>query len=108
MKDFFKKLGIKTKIIFGVLVGIASLLLYGFLKKKQDPKDFIEYKINKVKSEMELAQLEKDGQIKIEKIESLKKDESELRKKLSELEKLTPEERLSLEDLDEFFDKRGF
>lgn len=103
-----KALGFKIKIFLGVILGVLGLVLYGVARRKPDPKGMMEHRLTRLKSEMEIAKLEEKTEENLKKLESLESEEADLRKKLVELAKLTPEERVSLGDLDKFFDERGF
>lgn len=102
---------IKTKFqIFLLLIGtIFSAFLFFKMRGNFRLKRQIQYQLEKVRKETELLELEKDSQEKEKQLLSLKKQEQELLKKINLIEeKEIKGEEISLEELEDFFNKRGF
>ena len=113
MSKFIEKIksfGLEIKIIAAGIIGFLSFILYFFIKQKIKAKQHLEYELSKIESEKELVKLEGDANVKKEKLNNLKEKESEIRKKISIIEKAEKEQNrdIGLEELDDFFDSRGF
>lgn len=108
--EFLKNLSLRVKLIIGSIVGIISFVLYLFVRQKIRARDKMEYELNKVKSEINLTHLEKDSKEKKIKLQQLEKEEKLIREKIKFIEEKEVAEKrdVSLEELDAFFDKRGF
>ena len=107
--EFLKKIGLKIQLAFGAIVGIIGIVLFFFIKEKIKAKDHLEFELEKVKTEMEIARLDEKSEESIKKIEELTKEESKIRDKIRFIEeKEIKGEEVSIEELDKFFDKRGF
>lgn len=106
----FKTIGAKIKLVLGVIAGIFGFFLFFFVRQQIRAKEKVQYDLEKVTSEIELAKLETDSKERKKKIESLKEQEYLIREKIDYIEKVeTIEKReVSIEELDAFFDKRGF
>lgn len=106
---FLKKLGFRLKLFFGFIVGILTFIAYFAVRKSMSAKDKLKYELAKNKSELEIAHLEEKTELNDKKIETLKEKEKVIREKISILEeKERKNEDISLEELDKFFDDRGF
>jgi len=68
--NFFKKLGTKIKVIFGVLLGIFGFIAFFFVREKVRAKDQMAYDLERVESEIEIAHLRADSADKILEIEN--------------------------------------
>lgn len=108
--EFFKKIGLQVKIIFGAIAGFLGVLLFFFVRQKVRAKEHVQYELDRVKSEISITHLAEDSKEKEEKLEELKKEEVSIREKIEYIEKIEVEEKreVSIEELDAFFDKRGF
>lgn len=107
---FLNKISTQVKIFFGALIGIISFIGFLFIKQKIKLKDEMKYKLEKLKSDINLANLEADSEQKKQKIESLKKEEILIREKIKYIEEkeIVEKREVSLQELDDFFKKRGF
>ena len=108
--DFWKKISTKIKLIIAAIVSALGFVLFFFVREKIRAKDKMKYELAKVESELKIIHLESDSQEKKEKINKLKQEESLIREKIKYLENIEVKENreVSIEELDAFFDKRGF
>jgi predicted Holliday junction resolvase-like endonuclease len=105
----FKKIGLQTKAILGFIIFLISLYFFYTIRGKVRAKEHINYELSKVQSEIEIAHLEDDSVEKTTKIEELSKTEEQIREKIKYIkEQEVKGKEVSLEELDKFFDKRGF
>lgn len=107
--EFLKKIGLKVQIFLILLGGVLAAFLFLYLRGNFRLKKQMEYELSKVRKETELAELEKDAEIKKEKIAGLKEREVEIEEKIKIIEEREIKgEEISLEELEDFFAERGF
>ncbi len=106
--DFFKGLSLKIKLIFGAIIGIFSFIFMFVLQKRMNARQILELELKKIRTELEIERVQKDIDFNQEKIDALELQENEIRSQLEELEKLEVRDSVTDEELDEFFDDRGF
>jgi hypothetical protein len=80
--EFLKKIGLKVKVAFGAIVGLLGIVLFFFVRSKMRAKDHLEFELDRVKAEMEIAQLDKTSEESLKKIEELRVEESKIREKI--------------------------
>lgn len=108
-KGFFKKISLQVKVVFGLLAGIAGFILFSFVRDKILAREKMHYELERVKSEMKIANLGKDSSEKLKRIEDLKNEETLIREKIKfieEREAVSPK-KVSTEELESFFSDRG-
>ena len=110
LKVFFRRLSIKAKVIAGIIGAILAVFLYLLIQQKISAKKHIRYEIKKTEHEIELKNLEEWSNEREASLEDLKAKEGALRDKLKiiEEEEVKRGEPVSIEELDDFFDSRGF
>lgn len=108
--DFWKKISTKVKLIIAAIASALGFGLFFFVREKIRAKDKMKYELSKVRSEIKLAHLEADSIEKKQKMNELRKEEILIREKIKYLEDIEIKENreVSIEELDAFFDKRGF
>jgi hypothetical protein len=107
--EFFKKIGIKVKVIFGAITGFLGVVLFFFVRSKIQARDKLEFELERVKSEMEIARLDEKSEESLKKIEELHAEEGKIKDKIRFVEeKEIKGEKVSIEELDRFFNERGF
>lgn len=106
--NYLKKIGIKVKLFILFLFSIISFLIYLSISGKMKAKDKVKHDLAVMEAEIKLAELEKDSVEKVKKIEKLKESEAVIKEKIKVLEEMEfSGKEVSLEELDNFFDKRG-
>lgn len=110
---FLKQLGQKIKVILGVLAGLFGFILFYIIgvkvSEKIKAKDKMEYELARIESEKKITELQQNSEEKIIKLEELKAEEQVIREKIKVLQEYESQgQELSLEELDRFFDSRGF
>ena len=108
VKDFFCSLGIKVKLFFGAIVGIFGFVAIFLFRKNINSRQILELELEKIKKEIEIEKLQSEININDEKLLMLEGKEAELKKQIKELNEFKPREKVTEEELDEFFDDRGF
>lgn len=110
LKILLEKINLTAKAIIGIIASIAAFFLFFFIRSKVSAKKEMAYRLEKVKSEIKIAELEAESDSKKEKLEELKKEEEQIRLKIKYIEEKESSENrdVTLEELDDFFDSRGF
>lgn len=105
--EFIKKISLKFKIVLVIITSVIGAMLFFYLRNNLKAKKYLEYRLDVVKKETELAELEKDEKVKKEKIKDLKQEEKEIIKNIEILEKKENKgEEISPDELEDFFKKR--
>lgn len=108
--EWFKKLNIKLKIALGVLGLFLGMFLFLTLRKKFLAKDKLNYELAKNTHEIELTHLEKDEQVKRERLQTLQEEKEKILRQIDVVEAQEVElgREMSVEELEGFFNSRGF
>jgi hypothetical protein len=109
VKLFFSKISIEAKLIMSGAIAVVSFILIVVLRGKANTKSALEYELSKVKHDIEIGHLKKQDTKVDGKLSKLKEKEKELKEKIEFVKKKELKgENVTLEELDNFFDKRGF
>nr|BDD46254.1 hypothetical protein 86 [bacterium] len=108
--EWFKKLNIKFKMAFVVVGLFLAMFLFVTLKRRFTARSKLNFELARNTHEIELANLEADAKKKEEKLEALHKKEQDILRQLEAVEAKEAElgREMSVEELDSFFDSRGF
>jgi flagellar biosynthesis/type III secretory pathway chaperone len=108
--EWFKKLNIKFKIALGLLGLFLGMFLFMTVRRKFTAKSKLNYELAQKTHEIELAHLEKDEEIKKTQLEELEKEKSKIIRQLDVIEAQEIEigREMSVEELNDFFNERGF
>ena len=102
------KLSLKIKLVFGAIFGFLGMILFFRFKNQRNIKEMLEYELKKVRSEIEIEKAKEAVSINDDMISKLEEKETAIRDKIEEINKSDSPEDVSVEDLDKFFDERGF
>jgi uncharacterized membrane-anchored protein YhcB (DUF1043 family) len=107
--EWFKSLSNNVKILIAIVIGTILAILFFKIKNNKIIKNNLQYELENLKKQMEVAQLEKEGKEKVKSIEDLKMKESELIEKIKYIENA---DMMGVEvteaELESFFKSRGF
>lgn len=106
--DFFKRLGLKVKLILGAIIGVFGFIAVFVLRKRINAREILELELKKVREEVEIEKAQEEIDRNDEKILTLESRIKEIKKEIKKLEEFEAREDVSEEELDEFFDERGF
>jgi hypothetical protein len=106
--SWLKGLGLKIKIFFIALFGIVGTIMFFVFSKKMNTKEILKIELEKVRKEIEIEGAAKEIDKNNEKLLSLEARAEEIKKEILEIEEVTPNENPTEEELDDFFDSRGF
>lgn len=107
-KSLFNSISLKTKFIIGIIVSIFGFIAFHMFQKRYNDKEILKLELKKVREEIEIENTQKDIDINNEKLEALQVRADEIVKEIAEIEGPDPEREVSNEDIDKFFDDRGF
>ena len=106
--DFFKAIGLKTKVFLSIIFSIVVFFLIVIFKMKMSHRKMLEYELSKIRNTIELERLKDEESLNLEKINMLEKEEGDILKKIKEIEDIETSGSVTNEELDKFFDERGF
>jgi hypothetical protein len=106
--SFLKAISLKTKLILGIIVSVFGFIALNMFRKKWNDKEILEFELEKVRAEIEIEVAQKDISENNHKLEALQVRADEIVKEIVEMEAPNPERKVSKEELDDFFDERGF
>jgi hypothetical protein len=98
----------KIKLIVAAVIAVVGFVAVFVLRKGSNAREILELELKKVRTEIKIEQKQKDIDLNESKIRTLEERESEIREQLKELDSIEPRKNVSNEELDEFFDDRGF
>jgi hypothetical protein len=106
--NFFKGIGLKIKLILGAIIGIFGFISIFLLRKKINARQILELELKKIRGEIEIEKAQEEIDRNDEKLLGLEGRIKEIKEEIKELEKVEARDNVSNEELDEFFDDRGF
>lgn len=108
--EWFRKLSIKFKIALGILGLFLGMFLFITLRKKFLAKDKLNYELAKNAHEIELTHLENDEAIKMTRLDELYAEKEQILRQIDIIESHEVEigREMSVEELEGFFNSRGF
>ena len=108
LKDFLKKISLKTKVFMSIIFSIIVFFLVVIFRIKLSNKKMLEYELSKIRHTIELERLKNEESANLKKISDLEKEEEDILNKIKEIENIETSGTVTNEELDDFFDKRGF
>jgi predicted transcriptional regulator len=105
LKGYVSGISTKIKLIIGTVAGIFAIIIYFIIKKEMNEKEILELELNKLETEIKVKLKQEDVDKNSSEIISLEEEKKKIIEKIKDIKN----EDLSKEnDLDEFFDDRGF
>jgi len=108
IKSFFKAISLKTKLVIGIIISVFSFVAFQMFRKRINDADILKLELEKVRAEIEIESAQKEIDINNDKLDALQVRADEIIKEIAEIEKPDPNKDVSDEELDKFFDDRGF
>lgn len=106
---WFERLSLQAKIIITSITGFIAFAFYLFVQGKINLRSSFKYKLEKVRSDLKIKKLKKDEEQNAEEIKILEDKEKQILEKIKFVEeKEASGEEVTIEDLDKFFEERGF
>jgi len=106
--SWFKGLGIKIKLFFGAIIGLFGLIAVFLFQKKMTSRQILELELKKLREEIEIEkaqdEIDKNNVLILDLEERIKS----VKEEIDVLDSFEAREEVSKEELDEFFDDRGF
>lgn len=104
-KDWISNFSAKIKLIIGAIAGVFAIIIYFIIKKEMNEKEILELQLNKLETEIKVKLKQDDIDENNSEITSLEEEKKKIIEKIEEIKK---EEITKDDDLDKFFDDRGF
>tara|TARA_A100001011_G_scaffold222295_1_gene230242 strand:- start:488 stop:856 length:369 start_codon:yes stop_codon:yes gene_type:complete len=104
----FSSLTLKIKVILSAIIGIFGFISIFLFAKNINQRKILKLELKKVREKIEIEKAQEKIDENSEVISSLEKEEELILKQIEQLDLESPREEVSKEELDEFFDKRGF
>ena len=104
-KGWISGVSAKIKLIISAIAGIFAIVIYFVIKKKINEKEILELQLNKLETEIKVKLEQEDIDKNNDEIISLEEEKKKIIEKIEEIKK---EDSTKDDDLDEFFDDRGF
>lgn len=104
----FDNLSLKIKLFIAGVIGFFGIISYFLFKKNINSREILELELKKVKEEIEIEKNQEQIDVNQEKIVDLESRAEEIKREIIKIEKPDVDREISREELDEFFDKRGF
>ena len=108
IKSFFKAISLKTKLVIGIIISVFSFIAFHMFRKRVNDADILKLELEKVRAEIEIEVAQKEIDINNDKLDTLQVRANEIIKEIAEIERPDPDKDVSDEELDSFFDDRGF
>ena len=105
---FFKSLTLKAKAVFLAAFGIFGFISIFLFSKRLNERKILELELKKVRKQIEIEKAQEEIDKNEEKIFGLEEQEKLIREQIEALEAKKPRESVTDEELDDFFDSRGF
>ena len=106
--NFFSSLTLKVKFILSAVFGIFGFISIFLFAKNINQRKILKLELKKVREKIEIEKAQEKINENSEVLSSLQKEEDFILKQIKALDQESPREDVSKEELDEFFDKRGF
>ena len=104
----FSRIGIRIKLLVAGLVAAAGFLFVVLFNRRGSQIEMLKHELGVIRSEIEIEKASEDILENNGKISYLKKKEEELKRKIWEIDNRESSGDVSNEELDKFFDDRGF
>jgi DNA gyrase/topoisomerase IV subunit A len=106
--SWFNSLGVKIKIFFGAIIGLFGLIAIFLFQKKITSRQILELELEKLREEIEIEKAQEEINKNNVLILDLEGRIKSVKEEIDVLDSFEAREEVSKEELDEFFDDRGF
>jgi|10_taG_2_1085330.scaffolds.fasta_scaffold61623_3 tRNA A58 N-methylase Trm61 len=106
--SFFKSIGTKVKLIVAGIGAALGFLFIVIFRSRMNNAKMLEYELKKIRSEINIENTREDIDKNNVILDDLNAREEEIKRKIFELESQSVSGDVSREELDKFFDERGF
>ena len=106
--SWFKGLGLKIKLLIGAIVGLFGVVSIFLLQKKMTSRQILELELKKLREEIEIERAKEEIDKNNALLLSLEERANSIKEEIQILESFESDREVTNEELDEFFDDRGF
>lgn len=104
----FDSISAKAKIIISAILGVFGFIAFFVFQRKKLDKEIFDLEIKKAKEEVEIEHAQKAIEENKKEISNLDDQAEKIIEEINNVEKPDANRDVSNEELDDFFDKRGF
>ena len=108
LKNFWKGLGLKIKVIGGAIAGLFGFFAILFISKKINAKQILNLELKNLEERIKLKQTSENIAENKDEITELESKASIIKKEIEEIKSGKKSEFVTKEELDNFFNSRGF
>ena len=105
---FFSSISTRIKLIVAGIVAAISFLFIVMFNRRGSQIEMLKHELSIIKSEIEIEKASEDIAENNSRISELKEQEANIKRKILELDNKSLSDDISNEELDKFFDDRGF
>lgn len=108
LKSLWENFSLKIKLIVGAALGLFGFFTIIFISKKINAKQILELELKNLEERIKIKQTEEDIASNNSEIIDLEKKASIIKKEIEDINSGKKSEFITKEELDNFFDSRGF
>ena len=108
LKNFWKGLGLKIKIIGGAIAGLFGFFAILFISKKINAKQILNLELKNLEERIKAKQTDENIADNKDEIAKLEDKASIIKREIEEINSGRKSELVTKEELDNFFSSRGF
>ena len=108
LKRFWENFSLKMKVIAGAIVALFGFFAVIFISKKINAKQILELELESLEERIKIKQTEDNIAANNSEIIELEKKASIIKKEIEDINSGKKSEFVTKEELDNFFDSRGF
>lgn len=108
LKSFWESFSLKIKVIAGAIIGLFGFFAIIFISKKINAKQILQLELKNLEERIKIKQTEENIAANNSEIIELEKKASIIKKEIEDINSGKKSEFVTKEELDNFFDSRGF
>tara|TARA_B100001094_G_scaffold333180_1_gene409302 strand:+ start:827 stop:1165 length:339 start_codon:yes stop_codon:yes gene_type:complete len=108
LKNLWESFSLKIKLIAGAIFGLFGFFAIIFISKKINAKQILELELKNLEERIKIKQTEEDISTNNSEIIELEKKASIIKQEIEDINSGKKSEFVTKEELDSFFDSRGF
>ena len=106
--SLFDSISIKAKLILGIIVSVFGFIAFHMFQKQYNDEQILKLELKKVREEIEIEKAQEEIDRNNEKLGVLEVRADEIVKEIAAIERPDPNREVPDEEVDKFFDDRGF
>tara|TARA_B100000131_G_scaffold286880_1_gene297134 strand:+ start:5747 stop:6085 length:339 start_codon:yes stop_codon:yes gene_type:complete len=106
--SFFGRITTKIKLVFAGIAAAVGFIFIVIFNRRSNQVKMLKHELKTIRSEIEIQKASEDIEENNNRIEELEILESDIKRKILELDGRPVSDEVTNEELDKFFDDRGF